>query len=262
MAFSFVGWLMLLGGVGMVVFGLVGDVDTEGLVALAIVGGVLALTGLIFVIAGRFVKSAGGVTELTDGVPGTAQVISVDDTGVTINHFNAVFRVQANITVHGQAPYVGSFKVTLGRSQWGIFQPGMTVPVLVERSDPSKIMLDPSRPVLAGVGGVPGGQGGGQTLSAADVIANGVASQAVLEVADPTGLTAGAVSAGLPPHEADDPLMRVVLTFAPTGMPERRNEVLIRVPDGKGHWLRPGQTLPIAYLAHDPSVSTIDWSRL
>jgi hypothetical protein len=56
--------------------------------------------------------------------------------------------------------------------------------------------------------------------------------------------------------------MRVVFTFTPSGGSEQRNEILLRVPDGKAHWLVPGETLPIAYLPEDPTDATIDWSRL
>src|SRR5690606_30719695 len=137
--------------------------------------------------------------------------------------------------------------------------------VLVERADPQKIVFDPSRPVTAGAGiglGASGTPPIHQTMSAADVIARGVASQGVLLAAASTGMTAGQVLTTLPAHEADDPLMKVVFTYTPSGMGEQRSEILVRVPDGKGHWLQPGETLPIAYLPDAPATATIDWSRL
>ena len=252
---------MVSSGMLMIAIGLMSTSDTGLLLGLAGGGLTLILTGLLFLGLSRYLRNFTGGDALDDAVPGTAQVRSVADTGVTINNVNAVFRVQATITVPGQPPYDGEFRMTLGRAQWGAIQPGMTVPVLVERDNLQKIVMDPSRSVVAGAGA-----GGtppiGQTMTAADVIARGVASQGLLQAVDPTGLTAGQVATALPAHEADDPIMKVVFTYNPAGMGEQRSEILIRVPDGKGHWLQPGETLPIAYLPDEPGTATIDWSRL
>ena len=258
MVFIVLGWLLLVGGLVMVGFAAL-DSDDIG-VLLGVGGGGLSLviTGVVFLAVARYLKSFGGADALEDGVPGTALVRSVGDTGVTINNVNAVLKVQATITVPGQAPYEGELRIAVGRTQWGAIQPGMTLPVLVERNDPAKIVHDNSRPALAG-GGMPVR---GETMSAADVIARGIATHGVLHATDPTGMTAGQVLTSLPAHEADDPLMKVVFTYTPSGMSEQRSEVLVRVPDGKGHWLRPGETLPIVYLPDDPTTATIDWSRL
>ncbi|MFP5487283.1 MAG: hypothetical protein ACLGHQ_03125 [Acidimicrobiia bacterium] len=265
--FIVLGWPLLLAGLVMIGFGVEGRDDPGMLLGVGIGGLGVAGTGLVFLLVARYFKNFMGADGLDDGVPGTALVRSVNDTGVTINNLNAVLRIQGTITVPGQAPYEGEFRIVVGRTQWGAVQPGMTLPVLVERNDPSKIVHDNSRAAVpAGMpaGMMSPGPGGpvGQTMTAADVIARGVATQGVLQAADPTGMTAGQVLTSLPAHEADDPLVRVVLTYTPSGMAEQRNEFLIRVPDGKGHWLQPGETLPVAYLPDDPTTATIDWSRL
>jgi hypothetical protein len=259
LVFVVLGWLMLVGGLVMMGFA---ALDTDHLGVLLGLGGAglsLVITAVVFLVAARYLRNFTGADALTDGVAGTARVLSVSDTGVTINNVNAVLGVRADISVPGQAPYEGEFRIAVGRTQWGAIQPGMTLPVLVERADPTKIVHDPSRSAIAASAGTPAGV---QTMTAADVIARGIATQGVLHAADPTGMTAGQVIATLPAHEADDPLMKVVFTYTPSGMGERRNEVLVRVPDGKGHWLVPGETLPIAYLPDDPTTATIDWSRL
>lgn len=257
--FIVLGWPMLIAGLVMIGFA-VADPDDPGMLLGVGIGGLgVAGTGLTFLLVARYFKNFLGADGLDDGVAGTALVRSVQDTGVTINNTNAVLEIQGTITVPGQAPYEGELRVVVGRTQWGAIQPGMTLPVLVERNDPTKIVHDNSRAAVpAGGTGAPVGQ----TMTAAEVIARGIATQGVLQAADPTGMTAGQVLTSLPAHEADDPLVRVVLTYTPSGMSEQRNEFLIRVPDGKGHWLQPGETLPVAYLPDDPTTATIDWSRL
>lgn len=258
--FIVLGSLMLLGGLAMVGVAVRDPDDVDKLLGLGGGGVSLLITGAVFLLVARYFRSFLGAEALDDPVTGTANVITVTDTGTTINNLNAVLRVHATITVPDRPPYEGSFRIAVGRTQWGAIQPGMILPVLVERADPAKIVHDPSRPAVAATGG--GAALGARTMTATEVIARGVATQGVLHAADPTGLTAGQVAGSLPTHEADDPVVKVVFSYTPSGQTERRNEVLIRVPDGKGHWLRPGETLPIAYLPDDPSTATIDWSRL
>jgi hypothetical protein len=262
--FIVLGWLMLIGGAAMVAIAAVGADDLGVLLGVGGGGLSLVITGVVFLLVARYFKNFLGADALDEPVAGTAVVLTVTDTGTTINNVNAVLMVHATLTVPGHDPYDGSFRIAVGRTQWGAIQPGMTLPVLVERNDPSKIVHDPSRPAVAG-NTVVGRVGDGtvtQAMSAADMIARGVPSQGVLETADPTGITAGQVLASLPAHEADDPLMRVVFTYTPSGSDQQRAEILVRVPDGKGQWLLPGETLPIVYLPDAPTTATIDWSRL
>jgi hypothetical protein len=261
--FIVLGWLMLFGGGAMVAIAAVGADDLGVLLGVGGGGLSLVITGVVFLLVARYFKNFLGADALDEPVAGTAVVLTVTDTGTTINNVNAVLMVHATLTVPGHDPYDGSFRIAVGRTQWGAIQPGMTLPVLVERNDPSKIVHDPSRPAVA-VSTVIGQAGAAvsQTMSAADMIARGVPSQGVLETADATGISAGQVLASLPGHEADDPLVRVVFTYTPSGSDQQRAEILVRVPDGKGHWLLPGETLPIVYLPDDPATATIDWSRL
>lgn len=262
LVFIVLGWPLLIGGLVMVGVAVSDGGDIGLLIGLGGGGFGVATTGLVFLLVARYFKNFLGAAALDDPVAGVARVVSVADTGTTINSVNAVFKVRATITVPDQLPYDGEFRIAVGRAQWGTIQPGMTLPVLVERADPSKVVHDPSRPAIAGGVGATGLAGIAQTRTATDVISRGVATQGVLHVADPTGMTAGQVLASLPAHEADDPLVRVAFTYTPSGMAEHRTEILLRVPDDKGRWLTPGATLPVAYLPDDPTTATIDWSRL
>lgn len=257
--FIVLAWPLLLGGLAMTVIALLNTDDPGLLLGVGIAGASLLITGVVFLAVVRYLGNFVGGSALDEPVPGSALVRTVTDTGTTINHVNAVFRVGALITVDGRAPYDGEFRIVVGRAQWGLVQPGMTLPVLVERNDPDRIVHDPDRPAMPPSGTVPTAT---TTMRADDVIARGVPTQGLLLAADPLGMTAGQLVDTLPPHEADDVLMRISLTYVPAGGTEQRTEFVARVPDGKAHWLQPGETLPIVHLPDDVSTATIDWSRL
>ena len=112
----------------------------------------------------------------------------------------------------------------------------------------------------------PGQSGAGQTevvpVSAADIVARGVATHGTIESAAPTGMTAGQVAGGLAPHEADDPVMQIAFTYVGPGGQQMRQQALMRVPDGKAGYLTAGTGVSVAYLPDMPQRATIDWSRL
>lgn len=192
-----------------------------------------------------------------DDLIGNAQVVAVRDTGVTIGDVNAVFEVRCLVSVAGRSPYEAVMRVALGRAQWGSFQPGMTMPVRVDADDPSKVALDPSRPVVPGAGSAQV-----NTVKAADIVAVGIKVSGVVQQVAPTGMTAGQLAAGLSPEEADDPVAHVIFVFSDGAGTSHRCESMFRVPDGKAHYLVPGNPIPVAFLPYDPTRATIDFSRL
>jgi hypothetical protein len=180
-------------------------------------------------------------------------------------------KARVRVTLPGEAPYEGEIRVPLGRTQYGVIQPGMTIPVKVDRGDRSRIVLDPGRSVTAPMP-IAGGPGAGMpivgapgqqvvTKSAADIIAQGTPTTGVLHGIEPTGLVAGSVAAGLPAEHADDPIMKVDFTYAVDGG-QRQSSVLVRVPDGKLPRLVPGSAVAVRYLAADPTTATLDWDRI
>jgi hypothetical protein len=284
--FWILGTAFLLGGAALAVWGYTSDspfVESGGVMS----GVTLLVTGAIFLAVGKYMSGLDSSKTLTNGIPGTAQVTGVRDTGVTLNSVNAVIKASVIVSVEGREPYPAEVRFVLGRTQWGAIQPGMTIPVKVDPADPQTVVFDPDRPVIAGgmpgmsptasgmfgtmAGAMPGATGGAavgsaalgqqvQMMSAADIIANGQPTEGVLHAVEPTGMTAGQVAPHLAPHEADDPISKVVFTYTPSGGAEQRVEALVRVPDLKGHYLRQGERIPVAYVPNGPA--TIDWSRL
>jgi hypothetical protein len=267
-------WLAIIGavvGVGLLVVGITSD-SLLGTMWM-IFGGTLLFTALIFLLVGRYLTGL-SPESIRNGIPAMGQVLSIRDTGTTINHVNAVIAATVAVQVAGQAPYQAEVRVVLGRTQWGALQPGMLLPIVVDPAKPSRVAFDPNRAVVpaassmaASGGGVvppaPTGPSpaGAVHRSAADVIARGVATTGTIQAAVNTGMTASQVVGGLAPHEADDPMGQIVLTYQGPAGP-LQTQMLLRVPDGKGQFLAVGATVPVRYLPEEPTVATIDWSRL
>jgi hypothetical protein len=282
------GVLFLLGGIAAIVWSATSD--SPATIGGWSVGITFVIVGVIMMVAARTVGRLDPTETLRDGVAGTAQVTSIQDTGMTVNNLTMVLKARVVVTVPGQPPYEGEMKIPLGRTQWGSIQPGMTLPVKVDPKDLSRIVLDPSRPVTMGAtvpgmvgmtggmaGGLPGGAVPGAagampmtvapgqqvtTRSAADIIALGVATTGTLQSIEPTGLQAGSVAAGLPADQADDPIMKVTFSYQVPGQTDGAAAVLVRVPDGKIERLVPGGQVPVRYLANEPTTATLDWDRL
>ena len=112
-----------------------------------------------------------------------------------MGNVNLVVRVGLRVSVPGRAAYDTETRwVARGRQQWSALQPGMTVAVMVDPADASKVAIDTSRPVMAagGFGGAAGGFGGFAppqvvTRSAAEIIAAGVKVDGQLLQVSPRG---------------------------------------------------------------------------
>ena len=201
--------------------------------------------------------------KVANGVPGYGQVLSVRDTGITTNNTTMHVEAQVIASAPGIATLPARVRIKLGRPQWGVIQPGMSIPILIDAGDHSKVAYDYARPVAAGApGGLHGGPGGVQVITrrATDLIASGVPVMGTLFSAQPSGLTAGQAAAGLPAEQADDPLFAVSFGYPGPDGQQRTMNALVRVPDGKQ--LVAGQPVPVAYVPDQPDTATIDWTRL
>jgi hypothetical protein len=75
------------------------------------------------------------------GVPGSARVLGVTDTGATIND-HPVCEVQLEVTVPGQGPYTTTIRQSIPRMQAPMLQPGTTLAVKVDPADRDTVVLD------------------------------------------------------------------------------------------------------------------------
>lgn len=249
------------------------NLDSPAALGLGIMGVVFLVVGVVMMLSVRYMKGLDTSSLLRDGEPGTAQVLSTQDSGVTINNVNMVVNVGLRVSAPGRVPYDVMIKHVLqGRNAWGALQPGMVVPVRIDKQDPTKVAIDDSgttAPDLSALGAAFGGAGAGVpspepevvVVRAADLVASGTPTYGQVVSAEPTGVLAGQLSPALPAAQSDDPVLRVVFTYVGPAGAELRKEALVRVPDGKEGVLVPGRPIPVSYLPASPEQATIDWSR-
>ena len=75
------------------------------------------------------------------GVPGSARVLGVTDTGATLND-HPICEVQLEVTVPGQGPYTTAISQAIPRLQAPMLQPGATLAVKVDPADRDSVVLD------------------------------------------------------------------------------------------------------------------------
>jgi len=174
--FALGAWLFIFTGVAMLgIVAVSGNSEMGFVLGLGITGATFVVVGVIWMMIAKFIGNLDpakilGQTGGTSGlgangnadppIMGTALVTSVQDTGMVLNGVNLVVKVGLQVTLAGQAPYDAETRfVAQGRTQWGALQPGMTVGVLVNRNDLSKVVINtgeasamaPEVPDVAGI---------------------------------------------------------------------------------------------------------------
>jgi hypothetical protein len=108
---------------------------------------ILAITflpiGIIFTLVGLYVTRLGSARNklLQTGVPGQATVMGAAETGVYINE-RPMVRLQLNVSVPGRAPYSVEHSEVIPLIALGMITPGSSLPVVVDGTDPQKLMVD------------------------------------------------------------------------------------------------------------------------
>jgi len=261
---------------------------------------IVAITALGLLVFFVFVRRIMGADRrlLAGGIAGTALVLGVRDTGVTINNVNAVLEARLQVTIPGQPPYETTAEVTLGRMSWGALQPGMTVAVKVDPGNHARVAIDwgggrasglaavmqslgaqmqagaGAHMTVGGAGvvstpggafavpGVPGAMQATGVRDAAQVIANGERAEATIQSVSDTGATAGQMVPGIEPEKAGDPMVFVAMQVKPRGGAPFAAQGIYRVPKHKLGALAIGRRVAVAYLPGQPQSATIDWSRV
>ncbi|MEZ4221117.1 MAG: hypothetical protein R3B13_09315 [Polyangiaceae bacterium] len=111
-----------------------------------VIGGSLLFTFVIIGISAyifyRVFKKMGDASRLRQiGIPASAQILSLSDTGVTIND-----NPQVALALAIQSPHHGAYQVQttsiISRLAIPRVQPGMTVPVKIDPQNPNNVVLD------------------------------------------------------------------------------------------------------------------------
>jgi hypothetical protein len=82
----------------------------------------------------------GMANTFASGIPGTATVIALADTGTMLNNA-PVMEIDLTVQVPGREPYGVKHRQLVSFAALGNFQPGKTFPVHVDQQDPSKIVI-------------------------------------------------------------------------------------------------------------------------
>ena len=237
---------------------------------------------------------------LANGIAGSALVLGVRDTGITINNVNAVLEARLQVTIPGRTPYETTAEVTLGRTSWGALQPGMTVAVRVDPANHARVAIDwrgggaaagglaglaqalaaqmragggahmtvgaPGAVATPGgtfaVPGVTGAMQASTVRDAADVIANGERAEGTIQSVSDTGATAGQMVPGIEPEKAGDPMLFVAMQVKPRNGAPFAAQGIYRVPKHKLGALAIGRRVAVSYLPGQPQSATIDWARV
>jgi hypothetical protein len=119
--------------------------NMSALITIVSVGAGLALTGLVLfyvfrVLGGLRQQSATSRAILLNGIPATARVLQLMDTGTTVND-NPMARLLLEVQMQNQAPYQAQVQMLVPRLKLAQIQPGMSVMVKVDPTDPSKVAV-------------------------------------------------------------------------------------------------------------------------
>lgn len=108
-------------------------------ITLAVLGG----TGFIIYKAfgSTFKNMAGNRNVLQNGVSAPAVIISVQDTGVTMND-NPQARIHLRVMPMGGEPFEADTTTFVGRFQVGMFVPGASLMVKYDPSDKTKVAIE------------------------------------------------------------------------------------------------------------------------
>jgi hypothetical protein len=197
------------------------------------------------------------------GVNGMAEVVSVRDTGMTVNDNPRVALTLRVNPADGSAPFELSKKQTVSRV--AIPRAGDSFGVRYDPDDHENFEIGSSEAAIDAAGAdtiaaaVSQDQSGVQRGSAAELLANGKRMTAIVREFSPTGKTVGESAPGMP--DPDDP----VYVFKVEIPLELGNPIeamyLHRVPLAKVDELRIGENLNVAVNPSNPTREVaIDWA--
>lgn len=241
-----------------------------GLAALVIAivkGGSIVLgfgiMGITFVIVGAVLVWYGGSGQraaklAATGLVGTATIISVRDTGVTVNQ-NPRVALQLQVALPGREPYTIEHKSTVSRLLTGRLAPGATFACAVDPNRPDKMVIDWQSPIGAGSLGVAGSptphtvseMPAGQVGSAKELLATGQPGRARVAQTFETAIVT----------DDGDPVVGFVLDVTPAdGRAPFQARIGHRVPKAMLARTVPGTSLSVRYDPDHPSQKVaIDW---
>jgi len=78
---------------------------------------------------------------LQKGQPAQARILAVEDTGMTVNEINPMIKLLLEVHPGEGEPYQVETRLLINRTQIPQFQPGMTIPVMIDPEDREQVAV-------------------------------------------------------------------------------------------------------------------------
>ncbi|HEX5631468.1 MAG TPA: DUF3592 domain-containing protein [Acidimicrobiia bacterium] len=242
-------------------------VGGDGRMAFITTGMALGIAGLVFFMIGRQMGGLSGLTQemRTRGRPGTAKVVGIGDTGVTVNN-DPVAKFTLDVTVGDAIPYRVEIRQLVSRVAIGSFQPGATIPVLVDPDDPQQVAIDFSADMPASSALPPMAASlsleGAKVGSAAELLATGKQGNAVITAMQDMGDISdlGLQESSAP--GADDRVFLIQLEVKLPGRDPYTATIGHRVPEHLVGKVGPRTEVVVAVGRGDDQEVAIDWEAV
>lgn len=129
-------------------------------VGMFLTGAILGITGLVLLVIGIRVRASAAANErlLSEGLPGTATVAALTQTGMYLNE-NPQVAIDLMVDVAGRPPYPVTRKEFVPLILLGRLGSGAPLPVRVDRANPQRLVIDwgnaglASAPAIVGLPG-------------------------------------------------------------------------------------------------------------
>ena len=149
-------WIALIGGGIGLLAGVIAVITTAGSMGIYMGVGMLVLFGGMFYLFYRlFFKPIINASRLQKtGLPGTARILEVRDTGVTINN-NPQVKLKLEVKTSFGQKYTTECRVLVSRINPNAYSPGMEVPVKIDPKNEMNVVIDFSGSQAATTAGIP-----------------------------------------------------------------------------------------------------------
>ncbi|MBK7433068.1 MAG: hypothetical protein IPI66_03635 [Chitinophagaceae bacterium] len=143
-------WIGIFGGLAGIIVAIVSVLTTAGSAGIYITAGILLIFGGMFYLFYRlfFAPMILAARLKKTGLPGQATIREVLDTGVTINN-NPQVKLVLDVKGSLGQRYDATIRVLVSRIRPNLYQPGMTVAVLIDPNNEKNIVLDDSGGTLS-----------------------------------------------------------------------------------------------------------------
>lgn len=263
--FGLLGRLLFAVAIASVAFATLAGGDTRA--TLLIIALSLGVTGGTFIWIQTRLGTLSGMdkTLLHSGVPGSATITSVGETGITINNSPVIeFGLDVDVTVH--APYSTTIRQRVPRLLIGALLPGSPLTVRVDPTNREHLAIDWDE----GVGAVTPAPSddlarhavGGPVVDAEHLLLHGRRATAIITAMEDAGDMSelGLAEVGLP--REDDRLMILSLEVKQAGLDPYEVRVGHRVPERLVGRVGPRTKVDVAVDSADDHTVAIDWGSI